>query len=130
MEEQRTESELVIRAWAGDKDAFGALIERHLPMVRRLVGEMVVRAEVRHDLTQESMLQAYLSLKHLKNPARFKNWLYGITLNVCRGYLRAHKMDDLSLEALMGGVHKDLSAFLDTFNVVDPQYVEPSSSPQ
>ncbi len=123
MEEQRTDNELVIWACAGDKGAFGVLIERHLPMVQRLIAGMVVRAEVRHDLVQESMLQAYLSLKHLKNPARFKNWLYGITLNVCRSYLRAHKMADLSLEALMGGMHKDLSAFLDTFNVVDPQYV-------
>jgi len=123
MAEQRTDSELVIRVRAGDKEAFGVLIERHSPMVRRLIAQMVRQSEIRSDLLQESMLQAYLSLKHLKDAARFKQWLYGITLNVCRSYIRARKSDDLSLEAITGGMQKDLAAFLDTFHAVDPQYV-------
>jgi hypothetical protein len=65
---------------------------------------MITDEWVAHELAQEAILQAYLSLNHLRDATRFKSWLYGITLNICRSYLHDRKMDILSLETIMGGV--------------------------
>ena len=121
--EQRTDSELVALARGGDKAAFGQLIERHQQMVRHIVMGIIASAEIARELAQEAMLQAYLSLDHLRDDTRFKSWLYGITLNVCRSYLREQKSDALSLEALLGGMRADHVGLLESSVVVDPQVV-------
>jgi RNA polymerase sigma factor (sigma-70 family) len=70
---------------------------------------------------QEAILQAYLSLAHLRDTSRFKSWLYGITLNICRSYLHDQKIDMLSLETIMGGVRSDIVTSFD--DTVDPQTI-------
>jgi RNA polymerase sigma factor (sigma-70 family) len=104
MDKQRTDAELVRLACAGDKNAFGQLIERYQQMSRRIALGMVSNEQVAKELAQEAMLQAYLSLDHLRDEARFKSWLYGIVLNVCRSYIREQEIDYFSWEAMMGGV--------------------------
>jgi RNA polymerase sigma factor (sigma-70 family) len=60
---------------------------------------------ISHDLTQEALLQAFLSLDSLKSDTSFRSWLYGITLNVCHTYLRSLRFDIYSLEVMLGGIH-------------------------
>ena len=117
--EHRTDSELVALAREGDKHAFGQLIERYTQMVKYIVVGKVVNEEITRELVQETFLHAYLSLSHLRDDSRFRSWLYGIALNVCRSYLREQKASALSLEDLMGGMHYDASTVLDM--LVDPQ---------
>jgi len=90
---ERTDAELVALARVGDKDAFGCLIERYERMVTRLASRMIANRSVARELAQEALVQAYLSLDHLRDAERFESWLYGITLNVCRGYLRDEKTE-------------------------------------
>ena len=52
------------------------------------------------DLVQETMLQAYLCLKDLRNVESFRSWLYGIVLNVAKSYLRDQKRRSRFSEAL------------------------------
>ena len=104
---ERTEAELLAVARDGNKDAFGYLIERYQPMAEDIAQRMVGNAFIAQELAQEAVLQAYLSLDHLRNDGRFASWLYGITLNVCRTYLRSQRLEVCSLEALMGGMFID-----------------------
>ncbi|MBX3014179.1 MAG: bifunctional nuclease family protein [Caldilineaceae bacterium] len=90
--DQKTEVALVNAARTGDKDAFGALVERHLATARYLARHMVADAEIADELTQEAMLQAYLGVGRLRDPTRFAPWLYGIVRNVCRTWLRSPKL--------------------------------------
>jgi RNA polymerase sigma factor (sigma-70 family) len=90
---QTSDGELVARTRAGQKKAFGTLIERYLPLARRIALDRVQNKEVAQELAQEAMVQAYLSLDHLRSPDGFKNWLSGIVLNVCRSHLRHQKTD-------------------------------------
>jgi RNA polymerase sigma factor (sigma-70 family) len=103
----RSDTDLIALARAGDKVAFGQLIERHQPMVRRIATKMVRNEYLAQELTQETLLQAYLSLDQLRDDGRFQSWLYGITLNVCKSYLRLQKVNLLSWESLMGGTRVD-----------------------
>ncbi len=121
--EQLTDSELVALVRAGQKNAFGPLIERYQPMVRHITRGMIGNNEIACELAQEAILQAYLSLDHLRDTVRFKSWLYGITLNVCKSYLREQKMETLSLEMLMGGMSGTLAELARLFDDVDPEVV-------
>jgi RNA polymerase sigma factor (sigma-70 family) len=87
----QTDRQLVILSRQGDKEAFGCLIERYQAMAFRVALRMVMVEEVAQDLVQESLLQAYLSLDDLHKEESFRSWLYGIVLNVSKGYLREEK---------------------------------------
>lgn len=102
---EKTDAELVALARTGNRDAFGCLIERYTQMVRRLTASMIADESIAREMAQEAMVQAYLSLDHLRDSARFKSWLYGITLNVCRSYLREQQASVVSLENLVGGMN-------------------------
>ena len=109
--DEREDAGLVSLARSGDKDAFGLLIERYHQMARRVAAGVVADGGVARELAQEAMLQAYLSLDRLRDPERFQSWLYGIVLNVCRGYLRDRDTSFLSLEALAGGLRFEAVPF-------------------
>ena len=98
--EERTDAELVALARSGDKDALGQLIERHQGMAQHVALGRVANSEVALRLAQEAMLQAYLSLDHPREGDRFRSWLYGIVLNVCRSHIRGQTMLVYSLGAL------------------------------
>ena len=103
--DSQSDQQLVQVACAGDRDAFGILAQRYHDMVLRVAYRMVDHDDIVHDLAQETVLQAYLSLKQLRDPSRFRSWLYGITLNVCREFLRTQPAWIVSFESLMGGIH-------------------------
>jgi len=112
--EERADIELVALARGGDKDAFGLLAERYQPLARRFAMRLVTNAVLAQDLAQEAMLQAYLSLNHLRDPARFRAWLCGIVSNVCRSHIRDRRVDFFSLEAMAGGLQFDAVPFSGT----------------
>ncbi len=104
---EKTDAELVLLTRAGNREAFGYLVERYQQVVRHIARRLIAVEEIARELAQEALVQAYLSLDHLRDPVSFKSWLYGITLNVCRSYLREQKGDVLSLETLIGGMRCD-----------------------
>jgi RNA polymerase sigma factor (sigma-70 family) len=103
--DERTDASLVALARCGDKQAFCELIERYQAMAQILTVRLVGNVDIAREMAQEAMLQAYLSLDHLRDDTRFKNWFYGIVLNVCRNNLREQKRSILSLEATLTGLN-------------------------
>jgi RNA polymerase sigma factor (sigma-70 family) len=91
---------IVERVLAGDKTAFGKLIERNsvaaLAFARRLLGGP--NAE---DAVQEAFLAAFLKLENLRDHGRFRAWLFGILANVCHSRLRL--MREGYFHDLLGG---------------------------
>jgi RNA polymerase sigma factor (sigma-70 family) len=106
-----SDNDLVARARAGDRVVLGCLFERCEPLVLRACTRMLGSADLAHDLTQEAMMQAFLSLDRLRADASFRSWLYGIALNVCRSFIRAQAQLPYSLEAMTGGLAFDALPF-------------------
>lgn len=96
---QPSDLELVLRSRQGNKVAFGQLVSRYQPMVQRLAQRVTGDLDLAEEIVQDAMLQAYLSLNKLNDPKRFRSWLYGIVLNLCRNYLRRRRVSCFSLEA-------------------------------
>jgi RNA polymerase sigma factor (sigma-70 family) len=108
---------LVRRVLAGDKPAFGALIDRHRPEALRLARHLLRRRGDAEDAVQDAFLHAFLGLDHLRSPDRFRGWLLGIVVNLARSRWRTRL--DYPLEAWMGGRM-----------VADPSVLEAEPSPE
>lgn len=85
------DAELVKRVLAGEKSAFGPLIDRYRPAALRLGRRILGDATDTEDITQEAFLQAFLGLASLRSPDRFGTWLLGIVVNLCRMRIRARR---------------------------------------
>ena len=101
---EQSDLELVFLSRQGNKAAFGQLVLRYQPMAQRLATRAIGNGDLAQELVQDAMLQAYLSLEKLNDPTRFKSWLYGIVLNICRNNLRRRKVICFSLEAMVGNL--------------------------
>jgi RNA polymerase sigma factor (sigma-70 family) len=116
---EQSELELVFLSRQGNKAAFGQLVLRYQPMAQRLAIRVIGNGDLAQELVQDAMLQAYLSLEKLNDPTRFKSWLYGIVLNICRNDLRRRKLICFSLEAMLGNFIEELQPIAGSS--LDPQ---------
>ena len=83
-----TDGQLVRAACAGQAAAVAALIDRHWPLVHKLLARAIGDWTEAEDLAQETMLQAMTRLSELREPERFRPWLYTIALNRARLWWR------------------------------------------
>jgi RNA polymerase sigma-70 factor (ECF subfamily) len=85
------DEELVARATAGDQDAFNQLVKRWERPIYALAYRTLGRDEEARDVVQDAFLRAYRGLKGFKGEAKFSSWLYRITLNLCRDWMRKER---------------------------------------
>ena len=93
MSDQPTNDDLVRRATAGDIVAFGLLYDRTVRLVRAVAAD--AGADAAEDVTHDTFLRAYRTLKTLRNPDRFAPWLVGIARLVVLERRRARRVDAL-----------------------------------
>ncbi|MCC7124726.1 MAG: sigma-70 family RNA polymerase sigma factor [Acidobacteria bacterium] len=86
-----TDEELVTRAVAGDQDSFNQLIIRWERPIYALAYRVIGRDEDARDVAQEAFMRAFRALPGFKGQAKFSSWLYRITLNLCRDWIRRQK---------------------------------------
>ncbi len=86
-----SDEELVARATAGDQDAFNQLVVRWERPIYALAYRTLGREEEARDVVQDAFLRAYRGLKGFKGEAKFSSWLYRITLNLCRDWMRKER---------------------------------------
>jgi RNA polymerase sigma-70 factor, ECF subfamily len=82
---------LARRARAGDVDAFGALIERHMRRTYVHALGIVGSREDALDLSQEAFARAYRARNTLDPDRPFYAWLYQILRRLCFNFLRDAK---------------------------------------
>jgi RNA polymerase sigma-70 factor (ECF subfamily) len=87
----RTDEELVASATAGDLDSFNELVSRWERPIFALAFRTLGREEDARDVVQEAFLRAYRGLRGFKGEAKFSSWLYRITLNLCRDWIRKQR---------------------------------------
>ena len=87
----RSDEELVALAQAGDLDCFNQLVSRWERPIYALAYRTLGREEDARDVVQEAFLRAFRGLRGFRGQAKFSSWLYRITLNLCRDWIRRER---------------------------------------
>ena len=91
-----SDEELVALSQGGDLDSFNQLVVRWERPIYALAYRVIGREEDARDVAQETFLRAFRALKGFKGQAKFSSWLYRITLNLCRDWIRREKRTPLA----------------------------------
>jgi RNA polymerase sigma-70 factor, ECF subfamily len=86
-----TDEELVARSRGGDLDSFNQLVLRWERPIYALAYRVIGREEDARDVCQETFLRAFRALAGFKGQAKFSSWIYRITLNLCRDWIRRER---------------------------------------
>jgi len=85
------EGDLIQASRAGDRQAFSALASANLAWVLGWLTARVRDPDRAEDLAQEVFLKAFEGIGRLRDPGKFRPWLYRIAENVLRSHLRAER---------------------------------------
>ena len=106
--------DLVELARRGDRDAFGALVDRHQDRAFNLAYQMVRNRDDALDIAQDAFARAFASLPGFKGEASFTTWLHRIVVN-------------LAIDSLRRRQRSGETAYDDTQAVSEEQRSEPSA---
>jgi RNA polymerase sigma-70 factor, ECF subfamily len=82
------EGSLVDAALAGDRSAFGEVVERYRRELQVHCYRMLGSFEDAEDVVQETLLRAWRKRKTFQGRSTFRAWLYGIATNACLDALK------------------------------------------
>ncbi len=95
--------DLVIRARAGDRDAFSELVGRSVGRLTA-VARMILRDEyAAQDAVQETFIQAWRALPGLRDPDRFEAWTRRLLVRSCfRAVRRSRRVEAVEIRLTPG----------------------------
>ena len=82
------EKELVQLGQKGDEEAFAVLVRKYRIKVFNLAYSLTRNQDVADDLAQEAFIKAFFALSKFNLKSEFGTWLYRITVNHVKDYLR------------------------------------------
>ena len=85
-------AELVKQASEGNRFAFGQLIDHHQGDIYRMIYYRIRARMDAEDLTQDVFIRAFRSISRLREPDRFRSWLFRIAVNRVNDYLRKKRV--------------------------------------
>lgn len=83
---------MVEKARDGNRLAFDQLIDRYQKDIYRMIYYRIHRQMDAEDLTQDVFVRAFRSISRLREPQRFRSWLYTIAVNRVNDYLRKKRV--------------------------------------
>ena len=86
-----SETELVVSAQQGDRNAFSELVRLHTRGVFNVVYRMCGDSLIAEDAAQETFLRAWQNLSSYRPQMPLRNWLYRIAFNAGMDMLRKEK---------------------------------------
>ena len=90
--------ELIIRAQAGDRSAYEAIVNQFAPMVFRLISRFFRTREDVEDLAQDVFLKLFARVDQIRPDENFPGWLARVTVNTCYDELRKKRRRKVALE--------------------------------
>lgn len=91
-DDQNEDFKLIRKFIEGDEDAFTKLVLKHKEKVRNLVFLTLGDADNVDDISQDVFINVFHKIKDFRFESKFTTWLYRITVNKCRDYLRKKRV--------------------------------------
>jgi RNA polymerase sigma-70 factor (ECF subfamily) len=85
---------LILRSARGDQEAFVQLVHRYEQPLAALIRYRIGSGHDAEDVLQETLLQAWLGVRRLRDPAKVRYWLLQVARNRCRDFLRSPQRRD------------------------------------
>lgn len=79
--EELTDEEISIKVQNGDTEAYGVLVERYEPKLKRYARRFLFDVEDSQDMVQDVFLKAFVNLRSFDPKQRFSPWIYRIAHN-------------------------------------------------
>lgn len=89
--EARGTADLVRRAQAGDREAFGALYRQHVDRIHALCLRLTADRDTAALLTQDAFVRAWRRLATFRGESSLLTWLHRLAVNVVLDHRRAEK---------------------------------------
>jgi RNA polymerase sigma-70 factor, ECF subfamily len=86
--------ELVIRAQAGDREAFDALATAAYDRLYSIGRRILRDASAAEDAVQEALIRCWRDLRSLRDPDRFEAWAHRLLVNACYDQARSTRRLD------------------------------------
>ncbi len=99
--EMQSDTSLVELSLAGDRDAFGRIVTRYQSSICALAYCACGNVGRSEEIAQEIFITAWRKLGTLREPVRFRAWLYGIARNLIHNAFRRHTRNPLADAALL-----------------------------
>src|ERR671933_2085042 len=106
---ETSDEQIVVRATAGDTEAFGEIVRRWERRIYALAYGILGREEEARDATQETFLAAFRSLRNFRGEAKVSSWLHRIAVNQC--ITRQRRARVRSETALEDEAERDAASF-------------------
>jgi len=89
----RTEDgHIIYQCLEGDSTAFGLLVDKYKASIFALAYSKLGNFHDAEDVTQEVFIKAFKKLKTLKHRDNFLAWIYAITSNLCKNWIKAREI--------------------------------------
>ncbi len=98
--ENCSELEALQKAREGDARAFEFLYRRHSPRVYALCLRMVKNPAQAEDLTQDTFLAVFRSIRDFRGQSAFSTWLHRVTRNTVLMGFRKRRLQETSLDEI------------------------------
>ncbi len=90
---EKEEDFILIRSFiSGEESTFRILVYKHKDKVRNLIFLTLGDTEFVDDISQDVFISVYHKLNEFRFESKFTTWLYRITVNKCRDYLRKKRV--------------------------------------
>src|ERR1700741_2903934 len=86
-----SDADLLSPAVAGNRDAFGALLQRHYNRIHGLAWQLTGSRADADDIAQDVCCTLVEKIAGFRGDAKFTTWLCGIVYNACRDLRRRRR---------------------------------------
>lgn len=98
MAEEPTDGQVVRAVLDGRPDSYRLLVERYQDVLYRHALRMTRRPDDASDIVQRALVRGFRRLSDCRHPDRVGGWLFRITANLCKDYLKDRRRDEVALE--------------------------------
>lgn len=106
----------------GNESAFEKLVMLHRDKVRNLIFLTLGDSEFIDDIIQDVFISVYHKIKEFRFESKFTTWLYRITVNKCRDYLRKKRVR--SIFTPIKDAHENIQSSAMRTDIDIPQLVQ------
>ena len=112
------DQQIIDKVLNGDTNAFSSLVEKYKDMVFSLAIKVTKNREEAEEVSQDSFIKAFKSLKNFKGDSKFSTWLYKIAYNNCMDRIKKNARR-YNTDAIDEVVENKIKATEDTMQMIE-----------